>query len=935
MQSMLAHHRLPSHPHNRDPPSNHHARRDAQATPPAVGGAEVNPVGADLSPSHCEGRASSNERVGGQEIAGDAVDQATPVRSVERERQRPSPGAGRQWWHTPSALASPRQRQPPALRQQAERMVRQRESPNQEYRPSRQVEQREQRELTPMAHEPASQPEQTEGERPREARVWGDEGFQRLLSRSSERAVAGASSPWSPFRAQTGVFRAHLTQRQRALANTRALQQSPSQGRGVRGRGQVTATKIGGGPENGYQAAGRRALTSLEVANPEANDPDEIADPTYREEQLPLSESDGEDNLAPGVTQLGEQRRAVDEPGAAGGPAGMVRRTRFPTTTRNEEHSRNRGNRAARSDQAVPNLPQIPRYFSPDDLAKRGDLFDAVANWDITALRDSRQPSLSRRLPPNLCQLFSLALLTPLLHLSRNPDSVAGWRLLLFLPRLTLRQSSPRRPNWSTVKAWLRSFQCGEWEQLHANATKAVNTPPPPRHQPDDTGTVSRAEGLAKRGSLRRAVLALESTPVCTPCPAILHQLREKHPPADNEELTWPRASTPNLTITHADFVKLLSRCENGVGAGPSGTTFEHLRDASMTNATVCTHLHALVNTLLAGNLPGPVADLLTASRLIALSKPGGGARPIAIGECMTRLAAKAALTVMGESARDQFLPLQYGVAVPGGAEAIIHAARSFTDSRPQCLVLQTDIANAFNSISRQAIIEAIQDNKLSPLLPLVKLTYGNPSQLLLDANFDSPPLSSERGVRQGDPLGPLLFAAGIHPALRETATAHPEVLCLAYADDVTFMGEQEHAVAAFTFFTDKLAHLGLAHNPEKCAAWSSATVETSQLPPEVPFSKEGVRLLGSYLGPAIGAANFLAGQLEEMAKPLPLLERADPQVASLLLTRCISRRVAYITRTTPLNLLSRNTWSQWGSDLLATLLTSCGIRVPSCNTEH
>ncbi|CAI7735453.1 unnamed protein product [Closterium sp. NIES-53] len=298
------------------------------------------------------------------------------------------------------------------------------------------------------------------------------------------------------------------------------------------------------------------------------------------------------------------------------------------------------------------------------------------------------------------------------------------------MPRLTLRQTSPWRPNWSKVKAWLRSFQRGEWEQLYADATKAVKTPPPPRHQPDDASIVSRAEGLAKRGSLHQAVLALESTPVCTPCPAILDELRKKHLPADNVELTWPTASTPNLAIAHADFAKLLSRCKNGVGAGPSGTTFEHLRDASITNATVCTHLHALVNTLLAGNLHGTVADLLRASRLITLSKPRDGARPIAIGKCLTRLAEKAALTVMGETA-------------------------------------------------------------------------------------------------------------------------------------------------------------------------------------------------------------FLEGQLEEMAKLLPFLERADPQVASLLLTRCISRRVAYLTRTTPLNLLSRNTWSQWGRDLLATLLTSCGIRVPSCSTEN
>ncbi|CAI7800496.1 unnamed protein product [Closterium sp. NIES-53] len=321
----------------------------------------------------------------------------------------------------------------------------------------------------------------------------------------------------------------------------------------------------------------------------------------------------------------------------------------------------------------------------------------------------------------------------------------------------------------------------------------------------------------------------------------------------------------------------MLGRCENGVGAGPSGMTFEHLRDAAITNALVSTHLHALVNTILGGNLPASVANLLTASRLIALAKPGGGARPITIGECLTRLAAKAALSAMGEAARVFFLPLQYGVAVPGGAETVIHAARAYLDVHPTSMVLQADIANAFNSVLRHAIATALQDPALSPLLPFVKLTYGNPSQLLLDVNFNSEPLQSERGVRLGDPLGPLLFAAGIHATLRDTTTTHPDVLCLAYADDVTLLGNAADTVAAFHHFTSNFTQLGLAHNPCKCAAWSRTAAEIDQVPPGVPFSQNGVQLLGSFVGPDRGAAQFLSGQLREMAKPLPLLKKADP----------------------------------------------------------
>ena len=45
--------------------------------------------------------------------------------------------------------------------------------------------------------------------------------------------------------------------------------------------------------------------------------------------------------------------------------------------------------------------------------------------------------------------------------------------------------------------------------------------------------------------------------------------------------------------------------------------------------------LHLLVN----GRVPDQVAKALASSRLLALSKPNAGVRPIAIGEVWTRLA--------------------------------------------------------------------------------------------------------------------------------------------------------------------------------------------------------------------------------------------------------------------------------------------------------
>ena len=130
------------------------------------------------------------------------------------------------------------------------------------------------------------------------------------------------------------------------------------------------------------------------------------------------------------------------------------------------------------------------------------------------------------------------------------------------------------------------------------------------------------------------------------------------------------------------------------------------------------------------------------------------------------------------------FYPHQLGVGTPGRCEAAVHSTRRYLEALPpDHVVVKLDLSNAFNSIHRREMLLSVYD-RIAELYAFCRSAYSQPSCLFFGPYI----VSSEEGVQQGDPIGPLLFCNTIHPVLSSLESN----LNLGYLDDVTLGGTVE-----------------------------------------------------------------------------------------------------------------------------------------------
>ena len=103
--------------------------------------------------------------------------------------------------------------------------------------------------------------------------------------------------------------------------------------------------------------------------------------------------------------------------------------------------------------------------------------------------------------------------------------------------------------------------------------------------------------------------------------------------------------------------------------AGHLGTIADNLIE------TLCTFFNDIV---LAGKILEAITPIFYGARLIGLSKPDGGVRPIAIGLTLRRIIAKICMKKLKPSHESLFLPQQLGVGLRSGCGGAIHSTLQF-----------------------------------------------------------------------------------------------------------------------------------------------------------------------------------------------------------------------------------------------------------------
>jgi hypothetical protein len=487
----------------------------------------------------------------------------------------------------------------------------------------------------------------------------------------------------------------------------------------------------------------------------------------------------------------------------------------------------------------------------------------------------------------------------------------------------------------------------------------------------DDVRRIRRAVLLVKDSYLSKAAKSLvdsNTIPIDTETIIKLESLHPSPTAVTHPELpelnSLRNEQIPECIIT-IDDLKALPQffVDNGSAPSIDGWTGSLLHTLIKSgNEQTLSGLSLLFTLIMNGNIKGTLRELLLTGILIPLPKKDGGVRPLAIGNIFVRIAGKIILRKLElDGAFEQLFPqIQFGIGKSGGAEIGLHKIQALLQINPNHVIITTDIKNAFNSISRKSIFNALLSNTehcsetsitrffhWSHCSSSTLLVYGRDANSTKSASTLQAVMSSKIGVRQGDSLSGFLFGIGVQQLYTKLQSLCPNVQLVAIHDDLSIVGESEHALQAIDVFNRLLLKRGdLQLQPQKCKilipsnpssltamSMSIDSIKTKCTQLELPLQIVSgcLPLLGGVIGDDDNACKQIV--LEKVKSQEKLFysiqhRRMPVQIAFHLLRSCFLPRLNYLLRVTKPELISEAA-ILFDQMILDTFTKKCNLPLP------
>jgi len=401
--------------------------------------------------------------------------------------------------------------------------------------------------------------------------------------------------------------------------------------------------------------------------------------------------------------------------------------------------------------------------------------------------------------------------------------------------------------------------------------------------------------------------------------------------PADIQKIL---DQTPDVRFLVSDVTGYLASRASGLSPGPNDVSMDWLiRLYAEATPDSKQHIAELLELIGNGRVPSDwtnVRSYLVNTKGIALAKANSvKVRPIGIMDALSQTAAG----VLARKTAPHVAPFcnyNFAVNVSAGTEAAGHCARAILEANPTWVGIQTDIENAYNSITRTrffarlfTLIRSGANEFIIALARSAIYTYGTPSLISFKCKVTGNiyRIDVGSGVVQGHPCATQLFCLGYGTLTETVAKGNSAVILISFADDTPIIGPPVEAFAAVRsmFGLAPVSHR-LNLNTSKFAYWSPAgntdlidsLAADSGIPKQSAIpSEQGILVAGtpvgtpefmrSYADTTVNkATDFMDSLLDVYRRSMEAAGKECKQIISRMIRLCVLTVPHHLFRTTP-----------------------------------